>query len=115
MARRLISSFESLVSSITWPHMLFSLKANYLELLFELYLSDFDPSLAVLNLNYLSDILQDVIIRDMSLYPAFLEGLALLTPPGEGSAEEDDYFAVRGGVSLEEEKETVAQALKKEG
>lgn len=82
MVRRLISSFESLVSSITWPHMPFLLKANYMELLFELYLSDFDPSLAVLNLNYLSDILQEVVIQDLSLYPAFLEGLALLTPQG---------------------------------
>ena len=58
--------------------MPFTIKLYYLELLFELYINDFDNELAILNLNYISDILQEVILRDVSLYPVYIEGLPFL-------------------------------------
>ena len=58
--------------------MPFTIKLYYLELLFELYINDFDSELAILNLNYISDILQEVVLRDVSLYPVYIEGLPFL-------------------------------------
>ena len=58
--------------------MPFTIKLYYLELLFELYINDFDNELAILNLNYISDILQEVVLRDVSLYPVYIEGLPFL-------------------------------------